>query len=629
MHSTINGPDVNDKSPLTPEDFDRLIESAYDRHDYAEVERLLDRQHADRHPAPPVAGQRIDEAAGEREVTEYDPPAESADPPENAGQLAWPFFDAERRSARVDGLAAAYPDPQDCPAWLLAIREGRDRTPEEVLAVAAWVWPAFAVGLLITETDAAFVADAAVIDAEFSSCGWSPTEARHRGRLYGLRQLLDEIEANVDDTKEAPQATENEPVAVKKPSDHRMPAHLLSPGGFLGRLIGWILSQSFKPQAELALGAALSILSLLTGRKIMSTQGTRTNLYIVAVAPSGAGKESPRACIKRLLVASGLGGSISEGAVSGQGLLSAVRAVLSHLTVWDEFGLVLQAIGDKNAGPHLKSIISNLLRLFSSSNSVFAGEARADMKHESAEAIVEPHEVLYGSTTPETFYPALDENAVTSGFLGRFLFFIAEGEYVQPNMDLRDCPPPAEVLEESQWWATYSPGTGDLKPLSPQPRTVSLSDEADTLYREWYLRRDREAHAVGGWRQTLLVRAGELASKLVLLHAVSLDRESRHAGIASVTWATEITDFLLNRLADIADRKISSNPYERIMNELVEFIASRGAVGATSSELARVFRKIKVAERRAALEHAREAGRIVEEIRQSNGGRSAIVYLAT
>lgn len=596
VDDSVSLEEVNDKKPLTLENLD-LIE---------DLGEFLARDHGSREPVERRLSDDLAQYgriwfAEEQEFDEYDPPSLPVDPPENAGELGFAVFDAARIAARADSGRCLFDESDDAPT----------------------------IADLIDESLAELDLDSAIIAAEVASDGWSLTEARHRGRLYGLRQVLDEFEADepVDDER-GPPALRVEPAPVKNPAGDRIPNDLRDPGGFLGGLTAWILSQSFKPQFELALGASIAILAFLTGRRLKNSQGTRSNLYVVAVAPSGAGKESPRACIKKLLAAIGLGGSVSEGAVSGQGLLSAVRASPSHLTVWDEFGLVLQAIGDKNAGPHLKSIISNLLRLFSSSNGVFAGEARADMKHESAESIVEPHEVLYGSTTPETFYPALDEGAVTSGFLGRFLFLIGEDRYVEPNFDLQEAPPPKDIIDEAAYWANYVPGGGDLKSISPQPRTVGMTYDASGLYRDWYRRRDREASELDGWRRTLLVRAGELASKLIMLHAVSLDRESRAAGVESVTWGTRLTDFLLGRLASIAAAKIASNPYERTQNELVEFIVSKGSLGATSNDLAQRFKKIKAKDRKEALEHAKEAGRITEEIRPSRAGRPAVVYLA-
>jgi hypothetical protein len=88
------------------------------------------------------------------------------------------------------------------------------------------------------------------------------------------------------------------PPSGPPPGNYPFPDDLLSPPGLLGEVTRYIVASALKPQPILALGAAITALGTVIGRKVRTTTDLRTNIYAVSVADCGAGKEHTRKAIR-------------------------------------------------------------------------------------------------------------------------------------------------------------------------------------------------------------------------------------------------------------------------------------------------------------------------------------------
>ncbi len=92
--------------------------------------------------------------------------------------------------------------------------------------------------------------------------------------------------------------------------------------GLIADTIYDILAKSTKPQPELATLNVLAALGAVFGRRYRSPMNTRTNLYMVGIAPTGSGKDFSRKYIKSLMFKSGLSTFIGgDSIVSGAGII--------------------------------------------------------------------------------------------------------------------------------------------------------------------------------------------------------------------------------------------------------------------------------------------------------------------
>ena len=95
----------------------------------------------------------------------------------------------------------------------------------------------------------------------------------------------------------------------------RVPAHvdLDSEPGVLGHLARWSLSSAFRPVREFALPSALAVLATVFGRRFVTPTGAGLNLYMVALAGTGVGKEDLLKAPQTILGKANLGHLLGPG----------------------------------------------------------------------------------------------------------------------------------------------------------------------------------------------------------------------------------------------------------------------------------------------------------------------------
>lgn len=403
--------------------------------------------------------------------------------------------------------------------------------------------------------------------------------------------------------------------------------NLIHAGGFLGDFVAYTLRTAPRPQPEFALAGALCVLSALTGRKIRDTSGIRGNIYAVCCGETSGGKDHPRTVAKRLLTIADSHECLLEDVKSGPGVTAALNVHPVRLVLWDEFGRALAGMtsAGKNA-PWLATLMTALLKMFTSAGSAYFGEAQADASK--ITTIHDPHLSVLGSATEVGFFAALNEDVVMNGCLNRSLVF-----HGVPNVRLVDAGDedvPQSLVQYAEWWKGYSPG-GNLHGHvdgPPATRLLRYSELAQAHLRAFIeLCEDRRESIPHEWERALRGRQIELAKRLAMLHAVSLYCATEVIEVQSVAWACEVVEHCVSRLVWHASTRISANPYESQLKELVRVIQEAGPDGMTQSALARRFQRINARVRSELLHHAFEAGHVYSQ-EDETGGRKRVRYIA-
>jgi len=216
--------------------------------------------------------------------------------------------------------------------------------------------------------------------------------------------------------------------------------------GVLAELLGYINTTARRPQPMLALGASLCALGTLMGRKYRTPTNLRSNLMIVGLAESGAGKNHAREVVGELFVEAGLTHYLGGNRIaSGAGLLTALHRQPASLFQIDEFGMFLAAAADRKRSPrHLTEILDLMTELYSSAGSVLLGAEYANRDGKDPRRdLTQPCLCLYGMTTPLHFWNALGSANVIDGSLARFLVLQAQEAYPEENdaAGIRTVPP--------------------------------------------------------------------------------------------------------------------------------------------------------------------------------------------
>ncbi len=398
------------------------------------------------------------------------------------------------------------------------------------------------------------------------------------------------------------------------------PVELLRPPGFLSQVIDFNLAGAHRKQPILALAGALALLATITGRKVQDDVGTRTNLYILGVGGSGCGKDRARVVNKELLYKAGAQALIGpESPASASGLVSAVHSQPSILFQWDEMGRLLQTLSGKFVSPHLANISTVLMKLFTSSSSIYLGDAYSDSKKNIA--INQPHAVLYGTTVPKNLFENLSADSVSDGFMGRLLIF--ESETPHPDHEQPQAIDPSPMVATIREWLEQR--GGNLSPQNPDPAVIPSNRGALDL---WQRFRDEclELERAAEENSPLWARAPEKARKLALLHACS--RGATEIGAADANWGRSLAMYLTERLTDVGEDWIAGSHFESNCKRIRRWLKSQPDGVATVRELTRrAARSLTRKEREMAIDGLEDLGTLVKWTEDTNGRPTTKVRL--
>lgn len=399
-----------------------------------------------------------------------------------------------------------------------------------------------------------------------------------------------------------------EPAELGPPDPGPFPEELLDVPGFVGDVVKWNLDCAKRKQPVLALAGALSLLSLLTGRKVCDSWGTRTNLYCLGVCGASRGKDQARKCNKSILLQAGLEKSEREGMASATGLVNAIDMRPATLFQLDEIGRMLQTLGDGAKQPHLYNIVTVLMRLYTSADSHYVTDVYADV--EKAKIIDQPHCVLYGTTVPKSLYEGLTPESISDGFMSRILIFEGASDARMCKPAASDASPPAEIVEAAKWWADFKPG-GNLGDQHPSPLCVEYTPEAAEIMEGFVIKADDALMVSSNGTAELWGRAIEKAHKLALLYSCSLDRMSPQITQEAAQWAIGLTEYLTARMRYLASQWVSETPYEKRRKRLLREIHEAGDRGLSQSQITMKLKHLPVKERSELLLDLQQAGAIV------------------
>lgn len=410
---------------------------------------------------------------------------------------------------------------------------------------------------------------------------------------------------------------------------------LINPPGILGKITDYIVSTARRPQPEYAVNAALALAGTVLGRRFISDEEHRTNLYLISIGASTSGKDHPRKMVKNILNAAGqfdmIGG---ETLASGQGLLSRVKRTPVVLFQLDEFGLMLQALQQKNAGRFSREIPMNMIRLFSSSDSVFRGTEYADQTNRPTALIEYPCVSIHATTTPETFYAALESRDVVNGFLNRFLVVDMSDKPIPP-IEKRGLYPevPDSILNWIDRVINANTKKGNMARFNaPQPIVVPSAPDAADLLREFTRYADQQ---VASFARTgvdaLWGRAAEHAHKIALICACAENSTPPIIAVSHARWAIHFVGHHTEYLASQVQARIADTEFERHLNEFCMAISAAGARGVTEREMNRCkpFCSQPPKDRKPIIDTLLRGGKIaLTGIKATGAGRPRVAYIA-
>jgi hypothetical protein len=368
--------------------------------------------------------------------------------------------------------------------------------------------------------------------------------------------------------------------AVAPESDNDLERYTVVPG-LLGKTTEWITATARRPDRVMALGAAISVVGTLIGRRVAGPTRSATHLNIVPLAPSGTGKQHPMNAARLLMRA-----AKAESHITGPTRFFSLSAIERHLVaqplslcLLDEIGAFLANVTSGRASSHEAGISQILRTLWGASFATIETTHRAT---EAGRIVRCPALSIFGTSTPAEFHAALQGENVANGFLNRFLVLSCGGRVADtdPVLDPATVPSSlAEALAELYVWsgpesllsigdpvADYAP---DILPWS--------SAGARECYREFGYAVEQHTEA-DPHMADFMARCAETAIRLATIRAASRWGHGARIDVCDMEWGAGIAWTATQALGANLREFMPENERSRIAGRIADFIRRKGPV---------------------------------------------------
>ena len=350
--------------------------------------------------------------------------------------------------------------------------------------------------------------------------------------------------------------------------------------GLLGDVVDWIVDTARQPNRVLALGAAITLIGTLMGRRVAGPTMSGTHLYVIALAPSGAGKDHALKQVARLLKAANAGHLVGPSSfMSMSALIGVLKRSPCALCPMDEFGAFLAKLAHPKATSHEQGITATLREAWGSS---FESIRTPEYAATPSEEIASPALSTYGVSTPGEFFDALRAADVLSGFLNRFLMMQSDTSEPDREPKADKFKMPAELKAAlAAFHAVANRNTAEevagFRDESGPPIIMPWAD-AEAAAEFTRLREIVAAKRKDADQDPFYARTVEMALRLATIRAGGQDLAGG-VSVADMKWGGDVALMSAGRMFEVASEHMAANDYERHCNTIARIIkAARGTV---------------------------------------------------
>jgi hypothetical protein len=385
-----------------------------------------------------------------------------------------------------------------------------------------------------------------------------------------------------------------------------------------------ILSNSWIKQDEFAFSASLILMSTLISRKVVF-QGMSPNLYVLNIAPSGAGKNAPQEMLKKYFTDLGATSLLGAGDyVSDASLMDGLASKPVRLDIMDEAGGILKSIntGKSEYGGKMADILAEL---YTSSTAMYLGRATAEGTKGSC---FRPNVNILASTTPAGFTEGISLRAIEKGLMGRFLIF--QGDSTKPAERLRSFPNlDLKTRDHLRWWFNYQPKEnnevkiGGIEQMVTELECDTLAAaRLDKIFGEFDLLRRQSKQ--DDPKLPIIARLYQQMVKLAMIHACArVYNDIPVITLDDINFGYESIMNYYHSIQGVIDKYIFNSPLEQKNMLVLNYIRENDKV--SSASLARKFKNMTKKERSGVIGELVETEDIYVDVENVNG-RNVTVY---
>jgi len=471
----------------------------------------------------------------------------------------------------------------------------------------------------------------------FDNVESKPTDFNDLAALEGLDAVREQLAGTTVEVAQAAYV-----ISSKVPE---FPVHCLNVDGVFGEICDWINRTAPIAQPILTLAAVLAMFGAVFGRRYqVPPYSTRTNLLTVGLLRTGGGKDHQRTTLKSLLELAGLKDLIMGGKfTSGTAVLSALKRYPVGIGFVDEFGLYLRELTGKNAAAHQQNVLSTIMELYSTAGSTFHGTEYANLtKSKDAERvdIFDPSLNIYGTSTLEKFYEALNSGDVASGALNRWLIFEGDdnARFGKLDFDTADTEPPPENVvnwlteahafkpeESGNTYGIELPNVATSSPIS-----VGVSPDARPALQAVRDRQETHGTDKSDPLRDLWARFFENTIKVAGIRAIADSPREPTIELHHVEWARDLVAWCVENTAHMMRSRVGDNERERLVKAIWRFIYEGGTSGRDLQHVTKKFQRLPKRERQEILAELEDIGAVNLVTQKREGAaRTANVYISS
>lgn len=378
------------------------------------------------------------------------------------------------------------------------------------------------------------------------------------GKIRHKQEFYDPID--IDRLKKATEEAILSKTPRQVPKTHPLlPDHkdVTFPPGLIGEIADYILATAVRPVPEVALAAAITIVSGVVGRTY-NISGTGLNQYLILIAKTGSGKEGAQMGIDKLITAVRpqvpmIDQFVGPGAfASGQALIRVLDERPCFVSVLGEFGLTLQQLCDPRASSPQVMLRKVLLDLYMKSGhtSMLRSSAYADTD-KNTKTIRSPSVTILGESTPQAFFDNLSNHHIAEGLIPRFTIMEYRGKR-PPRNQHANVAPSSELVGRFSRLVVIALTTANNRQVCYVQKDPQAEACLDNFDREC----DQLINAGNEIEAELWNRAHLKALKLAALVAVGCNFDEPKILIEHARW---VVNFVKRDISNVATRFASGD----------------------------------------------------------------------
>ena len=378
------------------------------------------------------------------------------------------------------------------------------------------------------------------------------------------RQIVkDSIEVVFDGEGDQPTA---KPKTKTKYMDSELTFEDKNPGGLIGMLKDSMLKHSNRKQPDLYLAAAICAMGSLIAGKIVSDKGGWPSVFMLGVAESGFGKDTPRKSLNKYFKAAEFDNMGAGDFGSDSGFVEDVKSKPNGLIIIDEVAHFFSSLKGNNVASHLSSLPSTIMKMFSATGNCFQGKALKDRNK--VINIESPCINIFGMTTQGKLHAVMSSAEVLDGFLSRFLYIRGTKTLPRISHDASN-ELDSNIVDAIRFWRNEMPLNGPVKLTHTDDAELLMRDLAEHFDERW----DEETNPIS---KVFWTRAYEKVMRLAPIYAASRDPDVTEITVEDVNRAGRLVEKMTMQFIEDVANNVSDSIEQRDKKDILNILIDLG-----------------------------------------------------